>query len=319
MKEIVFVKRNSEKWGQIEELLHNNHQIKPDELYNMYVGLNDDLSYAATFYPQSETHSYLNNLTIQLHQKIYLNKKIKRNRFVEFWKTEYPLLFWENRKYFWYASIIFVLSIIIGAFSTSVDNNFPRLILGDHYVNMTLQNISNGDPMAVYKKANEIDMFLGITVNNIRVAFLAFVAGVFFSVGTGFILLKNGIMLGCFQYFFYQYGLMRESVLAIYIHGTLELFSIVVAGAAGMLIGNSILFPGTLPRVLSFRKGAVTGLKIVAGVVPVFMVAGFLEGYVTRHTELPDMVRGGIILLSLVFIVWYFFLYPKYLLQKSIN
>ncbi|MCE4563008.1 stage II sporulation protein M [Maribellus sp. CM-23] len=319
MKEIVFVKRNSEKWEQIEKLLHENHPIKPDDLYNMYIGLNDDLSYAATFFSQSETHVYLNNLTVQLHQKIYLNRKIKRNRFVEFWKTEYPLLFWQNRRYFWYASAIFIISIIIGAFSTSVDNNFPRIILGDHYVNMTLQNISHGDPMAVYKKANEMDMFLGITINNIRVAFLAFVAGVFFSVGTGFILLKNGIMLGCFQYFFYQYGLMRESVLTIYIHGTLELFSIVVAGAAGMVIGNSILFPDTLPRVLSFRKGAVTGLKIVSGVVPVFMVAGFLEGYVTRHTELPDMLRGGIILLSLVFIVWYFFLYPGYLLQKSTN
>ncbi|WP_167605438.1 stage II sporulation protein M [Maribellus sediminis] len=318
MKEVVFVKRNSEKWGQVEKLLNENLQVNPDELYNMYVGLNDDLSYAATFYPRSETLVYLNNLTILLHQKIYINKKVSRNRFVEFWKTDYPLLFWENRKYFWYAFTVFIVSALIGAFSTAVDVDFPRLILGDHYVNMTLENISNGDPLAVYKQANEMNMFLGITINNIRVAFFAFVAGVFFSFGSGYILLRNGIMLGCFQYFFYDYNLLRESVLTIYIHGTLELFSIIVAGAAGMAIGNSILFPGTLPRTLSFQKGAATGLKIVSGVIPLFLVAGFFEGFVTRHTELPDVVRGGIIVLSLAFIIAYFFLYPKYLKQKSI-
>ena len=317
MKEIVFVKRNSEKWGQVEKLLNENLQINPDELYNMYVGLNDDLSYAATFYPHSETLVYLNNLTIHLHQKIYVNKKVKRNRFVDFWKKDYPLLFWENRKYFWYAFTIFFVSAVIGAFSTAVDINFPRLIMGDHYVNMTLENISKGDPLAVYKQANEVNMFLGITVNNIRVAFFAFVAGVFFSFGSGFILLRNGIMMGCFQYFFYEYNLLGESILTIYIHGTLELFSIIVAGGAGMAIGNSILFPGTLPRMVSFQKGAVLGLKIVSGVVPLFIVAGFLEGFVTRHTELPDVVRAGIIVLSLAFIIGYFFLYPKYLKQKS--
>lgn len=316
MKEIIFIKRNSGRWKKIEELLNEGLHVNPDELYDLYVGLNDDFSYANTFYPDSETVQYLNNLTIQVHQKIYQNKKIGKKRFIQFWKTEYPLLLWQNRRYFWYALAIFVISIVIGAVSTAVDFSFPRLILGDHYVNRTLENIGKGDPMAVYKQANEVNLFLGITINNIRVAFLAFVAGVFVSVGTGLILLQNGIMLGCFQYFFYKYGLLGESFLTLYIHGTLELFSIVMAGAAGMAIGNSILFPGTYKRVVSFQRGAVTGLKMVSGVVPLFIIAGFFEGFVTRHTELPDSIRLAIILLSLAFIIWYFFLYPKYLSKK---
>jgi len=317
MKEIIFIKRNSGKWKKIEESLSGGLHVNPDELYDLYVGLNDDFSYANTFYPDSETVQYLNNLTIQVHQTIYRNKKIERKRFSHFWKTEYPLLFWQNRKYFWYALAIFLTSVIIGTVSTAVDLNFTRSVLGDHYVNRTLENIGKGDPMAVYKQANEVNMFLGITINNIRVAFFAFVAGVIVSVGSGLILLQNGIMLGCFQYFFYTYGLLGEFFLTVYIHGTLELFSIVVAGAAGMAIGNSILFPGTYNRVVSFQRGAVTGLKMVSGVVPLFIVAGFLEGFVTRHTGLPNGIRLAIILLSLTFIVWYFFLYPKYLSRKS--
>ena len=319
MKEIVFIKRNSDRWKKIENLLRDGLNVNSDELYDLYVRLNDDFSYANTFYPQGGTVHYLNNLTIQVHQKIYQNKKIKRERFKQFWKTEYPLLLWQNRKYFWYAITIFLVSAAIGAISTAVDFNFPRLILGDRYVNMTLENIGKGDPMAVYKSANEVNMFLGITINNIKVALMAFVAGVFFSFGSGFILLQNGIMLGCFQYFFYKYGLLGESFLTLYIHGTLELFSIIMAGAGGMAIGNSILFPGTYKRVISFRKGAVTGLKMVSGVIPLFIVAGFLEGFVTRHTELPNILRLAIIGLSLAFIIWYFFLYPKYLFTKKRN
>ncbi len=316
MKEIVFIKRNSGKWKKIEELLQGNLNVNPDELYDLYVGLNDDFSYANTFYPRGETVQYLNHLTIQVHQKIYQNKKIKKKRFVQFWQTEYPLLLWQNQKYFWYALTIFLVSVVIGALSTAVDFSFPRIIMGDHYVNMTIENIDKGDPMAVYKQVNEVNMFLGITINNIRVAFVAFVAGVFVSFGSGFILLQNGIMLGCFQYFFYKYGMLGESFLTIYIHGTLELFSIIMAGAAGMAIGNSILFPGTYKRTVSFQRGAVTGLKMVSGVVPLFIVAGFFEGFVTRHTELPNSIRLAIIILSLAFIIWYFFLYPKYLSQK---
>ncbi len=311
MKEIVFIKRNSEKWKKIEDALNGHVRISPDELYDLYVGLNDDYSYARTFYPTGESSAYLNQLTIQVHQQIYRNKKIKKKQFSQFWKTDYPLLLYKNQKYFWYAFSIFVLSILIGVVSTAADPDFPRLILGDTYVNMTLDNIESGDPMAVYKKAQEMDMFLGITINNIRVAFYAFIAGVIFSFGSGLILLSNGIMLGCFQYFFYQHGLLGESILTIYIHGTLELFSIIMAGAAGLAIGNSILFPGTYTRLVSFQRGAVIGLKMVSGVVPLFIVAGFLEGFITRHTEFPDSIRITIILASLAFIVWYFFRYPK--------
>ncbi|PTN07594.1 stage II sporulation protein M [Mangrovibacterium marinum] len=317
MKEIVFIKRNSARWKKIEGLLSDNTTIPPDELYELYIGLNDDLSYANTFYPNSGAVQFLNKLTIDLHQKIYQNQKIQKGRFKRFWTTEYPLLIWENRKYIWYALAIFIVSALIGALSTAIDHDFPRLILGDRYVNMTLDHIHQGDPMAVYKKANEVNMFLGITINNIRVALYAFVAGVLLSVGSGLVLLKNGIMLGCFQYFFYQQGVLGESLLTIYIHGTLELFSIVIAGAAGMRVGNAILFPGTYSRLVSFQRGATAGLKIVAGVTPLFVVAGFLEGFITRHTNFPAATRIAITILSAAFIIGYFFLYPKYLSQQT--
>ena len=118
-------------------------------------------------------------------------------------------------------------------------------------------------------------------------------------------------MVGCFQYFFYEHGVLTESVLTIWIHGTLEISAIVIAGGAGLVLGNSILFPKTYSRMVSFRAGLKSGLKIVTGLLPVFIAAGFLEGYVTRHTDMPLYLSLFIILGSLAYIIWYFIIYPK--------
>ena len=105
-------------------------------------------------------------------------------------------------------------------------------------------------------------------------------------------------------------GLLAAALLTVWIHGTLEIAAIVVAGCAGLVIGNSILFPGTYSRGHSFRRGARQGLKIAIGLVPIFVVAGLLEGFVTRYTEMPVWLSLAIIGASLVFAVWYFILYP---------
>jgi uncharacterized membrane protein SpoIIM required for sporulation len=220
------------------------------------------------------------------------------------------------RKELLYSFLIFAVSVLIGVYSTANDEAFPRLILGDQYVNMTLRNIENSDPMAVYKSMNSGIMFFGITANNIFVSFNIFIYSLFTSIASAYILVRNGIMLGCFQYFFYEHGLLKESFLTIWIHGTLEISAIVVAGAAGITMGNGWLFPKTYSRIASFRQSAKKGLKIIVGLLPIFVVAGFLESFVTRHTELPDFVRGMIILLSLFFVIYYYIVYPK---RLSVN
>jgi uncharacterized membrane protein SpoIIM required for sporulation len=205
---------------------------------------------------------------------------------------------------------------IVGAYSAATDGNFVRLILGDGYVNMTLANIEKGDPMAVYKEMGSLNMFLGITINNITVALYAFVYGLFLSLGTIFIIMRNAIMLGSFQYFFFEKGMLWESARTIWIHGTIEISVIIIAASAGLVLGNSILFPGTYTRLQSFVRGAKDGLKIMLSTVPFFIIAGFLEGFVTRHTEMPDWLAVLIIGSSLFLIIYYYILYPLKLKRK---
>ena len=170
--------------------------------------------------------------------------------------------------------------------------------------------------MKVYKEMNDVEMFMGITISNIRVALMAFIYGVLLSIGSLYIMMRNGVMLGSFQYFFYDKGVLWESVRTIWIHGTIEISVIVIAGAAGLVLGNGILFPGTYTRLESFKRSMKDGLKIVVSTIPFFIIAGFLEGFVTRHTEMPDWLAIIIITLSLLLIIFYYVIYPRIAYNK---
>lgn len=317
MREAAFVKKNKERWQLFENVLANTTQVSPDKLSDLYIEITDDLSYAKTFYPNSNTAVYLNSIASKAHQKIYKTKKEGKNRLISFFKTEFPLEFYKHQKQLLIAFLTFAFFVIVGMYSASVDGDFVRLIMGDGYVNMTLENIEKGDPMAVYKKMGEVDMFLGITINNIKVAMYAFLFGILFSVGTLFIMMQNGIMLGSFLYFFYDKGLLWESSRTIWIHGTIEISVIIIAGCAGMVLGNGLLFPGTYTRLESFKRSIKAGLKIMVSTIPFFIVAGFLEGFVTRHTEMPDWLAITIIGISLYAIIYYYILYPRIIYKRK--
>ncbi len=311
MKEALFIRQNSAKWKTYEGRIKYPSQYTPDELADIYIDLTNDLSFSRTHYPHSRVTFYLNNLSSKLHQYIHGRKKENISAIITFWTKKMPLVMYEARKELLYAFLIFLVSALIGVVSTLNDEEFSRVILTDHYVDMTLDNIQSGDPMAVYKDEHQTGMFFGITINNIRVSFYTFIAGIFTSVCTAYFLLVNGVVIGTFQTFFAEHGLLWESFLTIWIHGTLEISAIIIAGAAGISMGNGWLFPGTYSRIESFRRGAKKGLKIIVGLIPIFIIAGFFESFLTRNTEWPDAARLIVILGSLVFVIFYFIVWPR--------
>jgi uncharacterized membrane protein SpoIIM required for sporulation len=319
MREAQFQKQNGTTWKEFEKNFRSGRRVNPDELAEQYIRLTDDLSFARTFYPESKVTRYLNELAAQVHIRIYKNKRERRGRFAAFWKYEAPEAAYRLRKPFLYSFLTFSIAILIGIISVERDDAFVRLILGDGYVNMTMENIKNGDPMGVYKDHAPVLMFLHIAINNIYVALFAFASGILLSAFTGYILFRNGVMLGVFQWFFHRYGLMGETALTIWIHGTLEISAIVLAGGAGLQLGGSLLFPGTYSRLYSLRTAAMDGLKIIVSLMPVFITAAFLESFVTRHTEMPLWLSLFIILSSLAFIIFYYGYYPYRLHKKTLN
>lgn len=316
MKETKFIEQNQEKWAEYEHMLQTS-QRDPGRLNDLFIQITDDLSYARTFYPNRSVRVYLNHMAQRIFHNIYRGQRFPMVRFWRFWTHELPQVMWESRVAMRLALSIFLLSMAIGVVSSILQPDFARTILGDSYVDMTLENINNGDPMAVYKSHDQTGMAAGIAANNLYVAMLTALVGVLGSIGTIFMLVKNGIMVGVFQYFFIERGIFWKSFLAIWIHGTLEISAIIIAGGAGLVMGSGLLFPGTYTRTQAFQLSMRRGLKIMAGIAPIIMLAAFFEGFFTRLTDVPDVFRGIFILTNLAFVLFYFVWWPRHLAKTG--
>ncbi|MEO8412779.1 MAG: stage II sporulation protein M [Ginsengibacter sp.] len=329
MREARFIKKNVDKWNQYQ----HEESRDPDEMADRFITLLDDLSYAKTFYPKSKVTRWINGIAAGIYQSIYQNKKHKYSRVLLFWKYELPLLFRRYHRTFLFTFILFVLFVTIGVVSCTTDPNYAAGYF-DHkvqpgYYDQTISRIQKGDPFGVYKDSNPFSMFVHIAYNNISVAFKSVVFGVLFGIGTLFLMWSNGLMLGCFQYIFFSQGLGWQSVMVIWIHGTLEISSIVIASCAGLILGFGWLFPGTYTRRKSFLRSAKDAMKICVSLVPFFIVAAFFESYVTHLMSntfqkdshdigLPVPVSIIILAGSFFFVLWYFVFYPIQLHKKGI-
>jgi len=261
----------------------------------------------------------LNGVGKLLFNDINKSKGRRGAGFVRFWKTDLPLIMYLSRRAMLVSFVVFTVCFMLGVVTSIYNPEFAKTILSSGYIEMTNENIEAGDPMAVYKSDSEWDMFLYIFRNNVTIDFRTFFSGVFMSIGTLFIMITNGVMVGVFQYFFIDKGLFWESFLAIWTHGALEISTIILSGGAGLTLGKGLLFPGTYSRFQAFKISGMNGLKIILGVAPITLLAAFIESFLTRHTDIPDPIRFAFILLSFAFILAYFFWYPRKVAKQQVN
>jgi uncharacterized membrane protein SpoIIM required for sporulation len=316
MREALFIKKNAQKWNEYQYLQTED----PDQTAERFITLLDDLSYSRTFYPHSKVTRWINSLAVSIYQTIYQNKKQKLSRLVTFWQYELPLMFRRYHRMLLYTFIAFSLFCSMGVLSSMKDDGFVKGVLGENYVSMTEDNIEKGDPFGVYRDEDSFSMFVRIAFNNIYIGFMIIAGGLLAGVGTIFLFFQNSLMVGSFQYWFFAKGLGWESVLVIWIHGTLEISGMIIEACAGFILARSILFPGTFTRWISFKLGAKDAMKICISLIPITITAAFLESYITRlssnafdkstNTSLTTGTSIAILAVSLAFIVWYFVIYP---------
>lgn len=316
MKETSFIKQNRDKWDKFEKL-YESKSHDPEELSDLYMDITEDLSYAQTFYKRRTVRVYLNGLAQRVYTGVHKQKSDSLGKLWTVWTKSLPLEIYRSRKNLLFALATFLIYVGIGVFNTHIDPNFLSNVVGEGYVQQTLNNIAEGNPLAVYQQEDQLGMFLHITTNNLKVAFLTFFAGFFFTIGTHILLFSNGVMLGSFQYFFHTKGLLITSFLGIWIHGAFEISAIVLAGGAGITAGNGLLFPGSYTRLQSLQLSTKRALKIMMSLVPFIIMAGFLESFVTaNYQDLPDWSKWMLIIFSFALILFYYVFYPIYVARK---
>jgi uncharacterized membrane protein SpoIIM required for sporulation len=306
LREALFIKKNKDRWHETQHA----PSADPDEMAVDFMQMVDDLGYAKTFYPHSKITDFLNSQSSKMYLEIYENRRSTDNRFKTFFLYKLPLAVQRHHKTLLVVFIIFVLFFAIGFVSARNNPTFVRQMLGDNYVDMTEENIKSGKPFEVYAGSNMFSMWIGIMINNIAVSLGYYFKGIVLGILPVYSMINEAIRIGAFEYMFFKNGYGVESILTVFIHGTLELSAIVIATAASVSLGTGWMFPGTRSRLEAFKNGAMDGALIIFGLMPVFVVAAFFEGYVTRHYMMPWYMSFPFLFFSLVFLIVYFVWWP---------
>ena len=146
--------------------------------------------------------------------------------------------------------------------------------------------------------------------NNAQVAILAFALGFAFGLPSLLLLVQNTAVLGAMLWLFAEAGLLIDFIGWLSVHGTTELFAILLAGAAGLHIGRSMAFPGELPLMQATAEAGRRAALVMTGVVLMMVIAALLEGYARQlidHTSGRFIVGG----FMLTFWIAYFFAFGR--------
>jgi uncharacterized membrane protein SpoIIM required for sporulation len=146
-----------------------------------------------------------------------------------------------------------------------------------------------------------------IFTNNISVSLLAFALGITFGMGTAYVLLTNGLMLGCVFGLCSQYGMLPDLLGFITGHGVVEISVILIAGAAGLMLGTALLNPGDYTRRDSLSIRGAEGAKLTLGCAPFLVVVGLVEGFISPSMVIPSAMKIALgLFLGVGFYAWLF-------------
>ena len=255
----------------------------------LYRALGRDLSIVRRTLPASRMTRALAQSYARLHAVIYRKPHNWRERLRSLFQDEIPQVVRELRGSIQLVALLFVLTAGAGYWLIATYPELIGLVASEQMIEgveggrLWTEDIVNIAPSSVIS--------VGILANNITVSIVAFVLGVFFGLGTFYIIATNGLMLGAIFAFTHQYGMAGELLKFVLAHGMVELSVICIAGAAGMMLGESLIRPTHATRRESFRQAAAKTSKVLLLCALLLVVCGFIEGYISPDPDYPMINR----------------------------
>lgn len=313
-----WLKTRKPAWEKLETLIkrieksgmHRLDRSELQELGRLYRMTSADLSRARSLKLPQDVQVYLNNLVVKAHNQVY---QTRRNRWADLgnflWLT-FPRLVKEKILYIMVSFLLFAGPGVLAYCMTVKDPHFAQLeIMKNHpLVSEEMWNMIENKKMwtdSVQGYSQTASSM--IATNNIRVCIMSFVFGITFGFGTAFVLLNNGLNIGTVLGLCKAYGMVDKPLTFIAGHGVLELTAIFISGGAGLLIGRALLFPGQYRRIDAFKMVARDAAGLFGGCVPLLLVAGMIEGFISPRTDISAETKFAVSLATLVLLMLYLF------------
>jgi uncharacterized membrane protein SpoIIM required for sporulation len=285
-----WIEKRKAHWTRLEALLARSQRgvsaLAHDELRELallYRQTAADLSSAREHRLDAHLAAYLNQLLGRAHNLIYTGVRPRPRGIVHFYGVTFPQVFRATWRYTLAATVLFAIGAAAGTGVSIVDPGFQRFLLGGQMMDtIERREMWTHGIVAIKPIASS-----AITTNNLSVSFAAFALGVTAGIGTAWMMLLNGVLIGVIGVACFRAGLSLSLWSFVAPHGALELPAIFIAGGAGLILARGLLDPGTLPRRESLASAGRCAIRLLLGVIPLLVVAGAIEGFVSPESISP--------------------------------
>ena len=305
-----FVSAHRAEWEALDRALAAfNRQRGPksaaelEALHELYLKVTQQLSFCQTYFPQVQTTAYLNDLAVRAHNTLYRNQVAGRRQLKTFFRHTFVRLLVERGNFIAIAALLFVLGGLAGFIAVLTE---PLSL----YSLLPPEITAGVDPAHLGQYDQPIPsaaISAYIMTNNIRVAIFAFAGGATLGLLTVYFLFYNGLIIGSLAAVFWQSGKFYEFWAFIVPHGMLELTAIFIAGGSGLLMAYKVIVPGVRPRAYQLKKQALQSVQLLLGTLPLFVIAGLIEGFFTPAPIPPEAkyAVAGLTVLALCAYVYF--------------
>lgn len=238
----------------------------------------------------------LERLSSDAHQAIYQQREFGLGRLRALAAREFPQAVRAHAAYVWIAVAVFVLpTLIVGLIVYSR----PELILSvvDAETAADFERMYSGTEEAIGRTRGadtDLAMFGYYIRHNVGLAFQCFASGLIAGIGSLFFLAFNGVFFGALAGYLTERGLSETFYSFVVTHAAFELTAIVLAGAAGLRIGHSLLMPGRLSRRQALVIAARESIVIVYGVAVLLLIAAAIEAFWSSAVWIPTVMKYSV-------------------------
>jgi len=289
-----WIEKRRPHWERLEQLMDrvqhaglrslNRGELR--ELGLLYRQAASDLAVLRADVSSVHFAGYLNQLLARAHNTIYSGHKTSHSAALRFFRDTYPQVFRKDFNYVLFAFVLFLGGAVIGAILTLQDPDFRLKIIGPEMV----QTIERHEMWTHSIVAIKPLASSSIMTNNLSVAFMAFAAGITAGLGTIYMIVFNGVLIGVIGIACAQAGMSLQLWSFVAPHSVLELPAIFISAGAGLRIASGLLFPGVLPRRESLAIAGREAVQLLLGVVPMLLIAGVIEAFLSP-TELSVRMK----------------------------
>jgi uncharacterized membrane protein SpoIIM required for sporulation len=310
-----WLEKRKPQWDALEALLTRTgkagvarlNRAELRELALLYRQTAADLSVVRNDPGAQNYARYLNRLLGQAHNIIYTGSRTTGFRgLFRFYREDFPAAFRRNLNYILFATALFFVAALAGFLVTLYDPDFKLRLLGPQMVQTIDRREMWTHSILTMKPAASS----AIMTNNLSVSFVAFASGVLFGLGPLYMMATNGLLMGAIAAACWMTGMSDKLWAFVALHGVLELPAIWIAAGAGLLLGRGLLFPGRLSRKQALAEAGAEAVKLVAGIIPLLVVAGILEGFVSP-VEVPAVARYPLAAALFAALLTYLFSGPR--------